>query len=101
MCSSKAPAAATRCAVFPDAADMPAERMQAHAAELNLSETTFVTRWDESSYDVRIFTPRRRASFRRAPDARDRLGAPRPWMLKGDVFTQNSGGRPHRGMEGR
>ena len=32
------------CAVFPDAADMPAERMQAHATELNLSESTFVTR---------------------------------------------------------
>ncbi|HEX2294249.1 MAG TPA: PhzF family phenazine biosynthesis protein [Actinomycetota bacterium] len=44
-------------AVFPDAGDLDAGQMQAIAQTFNLSETTFVTGGDASSYDVRIFTP--------------------------------------------
>ena len=44
-------------AVFPEAARLTTEQMQAIASEMNLSETTFVTNVDADSYDVRIFTP--------------------------------------------
>jgi trans-2,3-dihydro-3-hydroxyanthranilate isomerase len=48
-------------AVFLDAADLPEELRQPIARELNLSETTFVTRLDgeRSDFRVRIFTPAR------------------------------------------
>ncbi|HYP22853.1 MAG TPA: PhzF family phenazine biosynthesis protein [Actinomycetota bacterium] len=44
-------------AVFPEAGGLEPGQMQAIAQTLNLSETTFVTGGDSSSYDVRIFTP--------------------------------------------
>lgn len=44
-------------AVFPDPGELNTEQMQAIAREMNLSETTFVTAVEDSSYDVRIFTP--------------------------------------------
>jgi trans-2,3-dihydro-3-hydroxyanthranilate isomerase len=45
-------------AVFFDADDIPAERMQAIAREMNLSETTFVlTPQGDSDARIRIFTP--------------------------------------------
>ena len=82
------------CAVFPDAAEMPAERMQAHAAELNLSESTFVTRCDESSYDVRIFTPREELPFAGHPTLGTACVLLDRGILKGDSFTQNSAAGP-------
>lgn len=45
-------------AVFPDADDLPAERMQAIASEMNLSETTFVMRSSKADARIRIFTPK-------------------------------------------
>ena len=45
-------------AVFPEAAHLSTEQMQAIASEMNLSETTFVTSISKNGYDVRIFTPR-------------------------------------------
>lgn len=47
-------------AVFPDASEIPANRMQKLAMELNLSETTFVLPPEnaENDFRVRIFTPR-------------------------------------------
>ncbi|MDQ3877355.1 MAG: PhzF family phenazine biosynthesis protein [Actinomycetota bacterium] len=45
-------------AVFPDAAELSTGQMQSIASEMNLSETTFVTRVSADSYDVRIFTPK-------------------------------------------
>lgn len=46
-------------AVFPDAGELPVALMQAIAGELNLSETTFVTKAlaEENYFRVRIFTP--------------------------------------------
>ena len=44
-------------AVFPDAADLTGYQMQQIAAEMNLSETTFVSGHDAGSYEMRIFTP--------------------------------------------
>jgi trans-2,3-dihydro-3-hydroxyanthranilate isomerase len=46
-------------AVFSDAGELPVSLMQALARELNLSETTFVTRAEDAQNDfkVRIFTP--------------------------------------------
>ena len=44
-------------AVFPDVDGLSTAQMQAIAREMNLSETSFVTRVDGDGYDVRIFTP--------------------------------------------
>lgn len=51
------PLAGNALAVFPDGHEIPPELMQPIAREMNLSETTFVTRCDGESYDLRIFTP--------------------------------------------
>ena len=77
-------------AVFPDAPEMPADRMQEIAAELNLSETTFVTRSDDSSYDVRIFTPREELPFAGHPTLGTAWALLHEGRLKGDAYTQNS-----------
>ena len=50
-------------AVFPDAAGLSNEQMQSIAAEMNLSETTFVTSISSDGYSVRIFTPRTELPF--------------------------------------
>jgi trans-2,3-dihydro-3-hydroxyanthranilate isomerase len=50
-------------AVYPDAAHLSTEQMQAIASEMNLSETTFVTNVDDKGYDVRIFTPAEELPF--------------------------------------
>lgn len=77
-------------AVFPDAADLSTEQMQAIASEMNLSETTFVTRAGGDSYDVRIFTPASEMPFAGHPT----LGT--AWLLlklgavKGKRIVQRS-----------
>jgi trans-2,3-dihydro-3-hydroxyanthranilate isomerase len=63
-------------AVFPDASKVAGEAMQAIARELNLSETTFVTRSNASGYDVRIFTPAAEMPFAGHPT----LGT--AWVLR-------------------
>lgn len=50
-------------AVFPEAASLTDPQMQSIASEMNLSETTFVTRADNDSYSVRIFTPSEEMPF--------------------------------------
>lgn len=77
-------------AVFPDAGSLSADQMQAIAATLNLSETTFVRGASEDSYDVRIFTPREELPFAGHPTlgtawALDHLG-----RISGDSFRQRS-----------
>ena len=57
------PYAGNQLAVFPDAADLSTEQMQAIASEMNLSETAFVLRTTGDSYDVRIFTPANEMPF--------------------------------------
>ena len=51
------PLTGNQLAVFTDARELDAATMQALAQEIGFSETTFVTRAKDSSYDVRIFTP--------------------------------------------
>lgn len=50
-------------AVFPDAEELTGAQMQAIASEMNLSETTFVTKVEGDDYSVRIFTPRAELGF--------------------------------------
>jgi len=45
-------------AVFPDAADIPADKMQRIANEMNLSETVFVLPSNKALRRLRIFTPK-------------------------------------------
>ncbi|MCA1833296.1 MAG: PhzF family phenazine biosynthesis protein, partial [Actinobacteria bacterium] len=63
-------------AVFPDGHDVPSHLMQKIAREMNLSETTFVTRSSDDSYDVRIFTPSNEMPFAGHPT----LGT--AWVLR-------------------
>ena len=51
--------------VFPDPVEIDDATMQSLAREMNLSETTFITRRDEveQAYDVRIFTPYEEVPF--------------------------------------
>lgn len=60
--------------------------MQAIAREVNLSETTFVTRTGDASYDVRIFTPGAELPFAGHPS----LGT--AWALGPGRWTQTSPG---------
>lgn len=63
-------------AVFPEAPRLNAEQMQAIAAEMNLSETTFVSLCESDAYSVRIFTPREELPFAGHPT----LGT--AWVLR-------------------
>ena len=54
---ASAPFTGNPLAVFPDAGHLTGEQMLQIAREMNLSESTFVTRRDPSSYEMRIFTP--------------------------------------------
>lgn len=54
-------------AVFPDANGLTREQMQSIAAEMNLSETSFVSATSSDSYTVRIFTPSEELPFAGAP----------------------------------
>ncbi len=78
-------------AVFPDAGELSGDQMQAIAATLNLSETTFVSGVTGDSYEVRIFTPREELPFAGHPT----IGT--SWVLshldriEGDSFVQRSG----------
>ena len=77
-------------AVFPDASGLDAQQMQTIAAEMNLSETSFVTSCETDAYTVRIFTPREELPFAGHPT----LGT--AWVLRhlgrlsADVVTQRS-----------
>ncbi|MDQ3662817.1 MAG: PhzF family phenazine biosynthesis protein [Actinomycetota bacterium] len=50
-------------AVFPEAGELDAAQMQRIASEMNLSETTFVSRASADSYEMRIFTPAEELAF--------------------------------------
>ena len=90
-------------AVFPDAAHLSSDQMQAIASEMNLSETSFVTKVTDDGYDVRIFTPAEELPFAGHPT----LGT--AWCLRhlrrltAATVTQRSGAGEtpvaHRGGE--
>src|SRR5688572_23831170 len=65
-------------AVVLDSGDLPAETMQAIAAEMNFSETTFIApeREADGGYRVRLFTPARELAFAGHPI----LGA--AWVIR-------------------
>jgi trans-2,3-dihydro-3-hydroxyanthranilate isomerase len=63
-------------AVYPQASELDATQMQTIAAEMNLSETAFVTEYGADSYSVRIFTPREELPFAGHPT----LGT--AWVLR-------------------
>lgn len=63
-------------AVFPDAAELNRDQMQSIAAEMNLSETVFVSSATGDSYETRIFTPREELPFAGHPT----LGT--AWVLR-------------------
>ncbi len=63
-------------AVFPEASALTAWQMQTIAAEMNLSETSFVTATESDGYSVRIFTPREELPFAGHPT----LGT--AWVLR-------------------
>ena len=79
-------------AVFPDGNGLTTVQMQAIAREMNLSETSFVTRVDGDGYDVRIFTPAEELPFAGHPT----IGT--VWLLehigaiKGEKILQTSSG---------
>lgn len=77
-------------AVFPDAGELDPTQMQAIAATLNLSESTFVTGDDGASYDVRIFTPRLELGFAGHPTLGTAWVLRRLGRLAGDEFVQRS-----------
>ncbi len=53
------PLAGNAAGVVPDAAGLGAERMEAIARELSVSETAFLSPGDDADYRIRYFTPRR------------------------------------------
>lgn len=73
---AEAPYTGNQLAVFPDAAELTSGQMQSIAAEMNLSETSFVRRWEADSYEARIFTPREELPFAGHPT----LGT--AWVLR-------------------
>jgi trans-2,3-dihydro-3-hydroxyanthranilate isomerase len=77
-------------AVIPDAGGLEPSQMQAIAQTFNLSETTFVTGGDASSYDVRIFTPREELPFAGHPTIGTAWTLRRLGRLEGDAFVQRS-----------
>jgi len=61
---AREPYAGNQSAVVTDASDLPTDEMQAVAAEMGYSETTFVTgRPEDGAWPVRIFTPNAEIPF--------------------------------------
>ncbi|MDQ3952548.1 MAG: PhzF family phenazine biosynthesis protein [Actinomycetota bacterium] len=77
-------------AVFPDAGGLDAGQMQAIAQTLDLSETTFVTGGDDTSYDVRIFTPGDELPFAGHPTLGTTWALRHLGRLQGDAIVQRS-----------
>jgi trans-2,3-dihydro-3-hydroxyanthranilate isomerase len=77
-------------AVFPDASDIAAPRMQAMARTLNFSESVFVTGSAPGGYDVRIFTPALELPFAGHPTIGTAWVMSHLGSLHGDEGTQRS-----------
>jgi trans-2,3-dihydro-3-hydroxyanthranilate isomerase len=78
-------------AVFADGAQLTAKQMQAVASEMNLSETTFVTDAADSTYRVRIFTPREELAFAGHPTIGTAFALLHLGRIEGDELVQESG----------
>lgn len=77
-------------AVFTDATGLSSTQMQAVAKEMNLSETTFVTSYNDDSYDVRIFTPTEELPFEGHPSLGTAWVLHHLGLVKATAVTQNS-----------
>lgn len=77
-------------AVVPDAGDLTADQMGRIASEMNLSETSFVTKAGGSSYEVRIFTPSEEIPFAGHPTLGTAWVLRHEGVLAGDRLTQRS-----------
>ena len=84
------PYAGNALAVLPDAGSLSARAMQAIAAEMNLSETAFVTRASGDSYDVRIFTRAEELPFAGHPTLGTAWVLRRRGAISGDEVVQVS-----------
>lgn len=84
------PLAGNALAVFPDGHDIPEELMQPIAREMNLSETTFVTRCSGDSYDLRIFTPATEMPFAGHPTLGTAWALRHLGLLEGDRALQRT-----------
>jgi trans-2,3-dihydro-3-hydroxyanthranilate isomerase len=78
--------AGNQLAVFLDAENLSAAKMQKIAAEINFAESTFVTKMntDEATAEIRIFTPAKEMQFAGHPI----IGT--SWVLMNKVFNTNS-----------
>ncbi len=85
-------------AVFPDARGLSDARMQAIAAEFNLSETTFVLPPEDARHDarVRIFTPRSELPFAGHPNVGTGFVLARRAASTPDRLTFEEGAGPVR-----
>jgi trans-2,3-dihydro-3-hydroxyanthranilate isomerase len=77
------PLAGNQLCVIPDPVDLDDGKMQAIAAEIGFSETTFVTRADGHAYSMRIFTPAKELPFAGHPT----LGTAFVLVSEGRVHT--------------
>jgi trans-2,3-dihydro-3-hydroxyanthranilate isomerase len=77
-------------AVFTDSGNLSGDQMQAIAREMNLSETTFVTRVEDESYELRIFTPGDELDFAGHPTIGTAWVLRRAGTLKSDRVIQHS-----------
>lgn len=77
-------------AVVPDAGDLTTDQMGRIASEMNLSETSFVTKAGGSSYEVRIFTPSEEIPFAGHPTLGTAWVLRHEGVLAGDRLTQRS-----------
>jgi len=73
-----------------DAAELTGTQMASIAREMNLSETTFVTKIDGDGYDVRIFTPKEELPFAGHPTIGTVWLLTHTGMLSGSSVTQRS-----------
>lgn len=89
---AREPLSGNALAVFPEPGSVDEARMQKIARETNLSETTFVTRVDADSYDLRIFTPYEEMPFAGHPTLGSAWTLRHLGVIKGETATQHTSG---------
>jgi len=77
-------------AVFSEAGELTGTQMASIAREMNLSETSFVTKIEKDAYDVRIFTPREELPFAGHPTIGTAWLLTHVGLLTGSSATQRS-----------
>ncbi|MFP8880203.1 MAG: PhzF family phenazine biosynthesis isomerase, partial [Myxococcota bacterium] len=90
---AEAPREGNQLALVLDAGDLTTDQMQSIAAEMNFSETTFVTGRGprEGGYDVRIFTPAAELPFAGHPTLGTACTIRNEWAGAAELITLNLG----------